>query len=65
MKHEIAETRHEESFQRIKNDFISIEDEKLRKLYVKFRSDLESGAIIFDFIPILAEKSLRNFLRKI
>ncbi len=59
----ISETRHEESCKRIKNDFSGIRDETLRNLYAQFRNELEREAVIFDFIPILTEKIVRNYLR--
>ena len=59
-----TDTRNEESFKNILSDFNGIEEDKVKEIYSHFREELERGAAIHDFIPILAEKSLRNYLRE-
>ena len=60
----ISETRHEDSYLRVRKDFHHIEAEKIKRLYSSIRAALEREAVIHDFIPILAEKTLRDYLHK-
>jgi hypothetical protein len=56
--------RFEDNYKRLRNDFGSVPDEMLKRLYAGFCARLEADAVILEFIPILAEKSLKNYFKK-